>query len=65
MVYRNYCKNLKRFVEFHTNYMENILYNISYKKEYNQNVISISYGNIYFNPPNNILKVSKQNISYL
>ena len=58
MVYHhNYRKNLKQFVEFHTNYMENILYNISYKKEYNLNVIS--YGNICFNPPNNILKVSK------
>lgn len=58
MVYHNYRKDLKKFVEFHINYMENILYNISYKKEYNQKVIS--YGNIYFNPPNNILKVSKE-----
>jgi hypothetical protein len=62
--------NLISFVEFHTNYFENVLYTLSHRLRKNNiiNVIStvqIQTNNthyapgIYFNPPSNILRLDK------
>ena len=66
--------NLKSFVEFHTNYFENVLYTLSHRLRKNKNnivnVISTVQSNtnnnntyyrpgIYFNPPSNILRPDK------
>ncbi len=70
--------NLKSFVEFHTNYFENVLYTLSHRLRKNKNnivnVISTVQSNtnnnnntyyrpgIYFNPPSNILRLDKLTI---
>ena len=65
--------NLISFVEFHTNYFENVLYTLSHRLRKNKNniinVISTVQTNtnnnihykpgIYFNPPSNILRPDK------
>lgn len=64
--------NLNSFVEFHTNYFENVLYTLSHRLRKNKNKDNImlvttveantstpSIPGIYFNPPSDILRTER------
>lgn len=64
--------NLNSFVEFHTNYFENVLYTLSHRLRKNKNKGNImrvttieantrtpSIPGIYFNPPSDILRTER------